>query len=109
MAITRQDYQYIRNTLPNGTSKNSDGTLTIGETVTNLVPELSEKNLYNPNYTDYYGTDKEDKLTKVWCCPLEGEKYNTLTFTPDPMDLTKTEITETHSTLVKGTTGRIAQ
>lgn len=70
MAINRQDYQYIRNTTPNSyQSKSSDGTLEVGVSVNNLVPELNDKNVYNPNYTEFYGSKDP---SKVWSCPLNG-------------------------------------
>lgn len=70
MAITRQDYQYIRNTTPNSyQSKSSDGTLEVGVSVNNLAPELNDKNVHNPNYVEFYGSKDP---SKVWSCPLNG-------------------------------------
>lgn len=70
MAITRQDYQYIRNTTPNSyQSKSSDGSLEVGISVNNLAPELNDKNVHNPNYVEFYGSKDP---SKVWSCPLNG-------------------------------------
>lgn len=70
MAITRQDYQYIRNTTPNSyQSKSSDGSLEVGVSVNNLAPELNDKNVHNPNYVEFYGSKDP---SKVWSCPLNG-------------------------------------
>lgn len=66
MAINRQDYQYIRNTIPGQQNKISDGSLGIGSKVTNLLLEINENNVYNPDYADYYGELSENNNSKKW-------------------------------------------
>ena len=61
MAITRQDYKYVHNTLDRRENKQSDGSLGVGSVVKNLLPELRQENIYNPNYTEYYGNDLNNK------------------------------------------------
>ena len=58
MAINRQDYQYIRNTLPTNKNKMSDGSLGIGVQVQNLIVELNQDNVFNQYYPEFYGTKK---------------------------------------------------
>lgn len=55
MAINRQDYQYIRNTLPEKENIIGDDSLTIGSKVNNLVVDLNKNTISNPYYIDYYG------------------------------------------------------
>ena len=55
MAITRQDYKTIKNTLVGLGTKQDDGALKEGSSVLNLLPDLDESSIYNPSYSDYYG------------------------------------------------------
>jgi hypothetical protein len=64
MAINRQDYQYIRNTIPGQQNQISDGSLGVGSKVTNLLLELKEENIFNPNYAEYYGSIDENNNSK---------------------------------------------
>lgn len=64
MAINRQDYQYIRNTLPTNKNKMSDGSLGIGVQVQNLIVELNQDNVFNQYYPEFYGTKKT--LSNSW-------------------------------------------
>ena len=63
MELNNQYYKYIYNTLPKNKQQQGDSDLKIGSVVKNLVPDLIEENLHNPNYTEFYGniTDYEDK------------------------------------------------
>lgn len=70
MAITRQDYKYVHNTLDRRVNKQSDGSLSVGSVVKNLLPELRQENIYNPNYTEYYGDD----LSSKWLIPVTDLK-----------------------------------
>lgn len=85
MAINRQDYQYIRNTIPGQQNKISNGVLAVGEKVTNLLPELKETNIYNPNYTEYYGSLESN--TGKWAASSDTTKTgllsNTVTLEPN--------------------------
>lgn len=83
MAITRQDYKYVHNTLDIRSNKQSDGSLGVGSIVKNLLPELCQENIYNPNYTEYYGSDTKNK----WLIPSvqteiikENRYFNTQDF-----------------------------
>ena len=63
MELNNQYYKYIYNTLPKNKQQQGDSDLKIGSVVKNLVPDLIEENLHNPNYTEFYGdiTDYKDK------------------------------------------------
>lgn len=104
MAINRQDYQYIRNTIPGQQNKISDGTLEVGVTVKNLVPELSDKNVFNPNYPEFYGTKDP---TKVWSCPLNGATGQMYEYRASDC-VEKTETRQSQLT-IRGKTGTIAE
>lgn len=67
MAMTREDYKYVHNTLGGITNKIDDGTLKIGSKVNNLLLELSDENIYNANYPEYYG----EKKSGQWECETE--------------------------------------
>ena len=54
MELNNQYYKYIYNTLPKN-KQQGDSDLKIGAVIKNLVPDLIEENLYNPNYTEFYG------------------------------------------------------
>ena len=58
MAITRQDYQYIHNTLEKSSNINSNSRLKIGSQIENLLPEVKEENIWNSDFQDYYGSEK---------------------------------------------------
>jgi hypothetical protein len=49
MAINRQDYQYVKNTLPTSISKVSDGSLQVGDVVVNLIPPLKDYQILSRN------------------------------------------------------------
>lgn len=49
MAINRQDYQYVKNTLPTAISKVSDGSLQVGDVVVNLIPPLKDYQILSRN------------------------------------------------------------
>lgn len=55
MAINRQDYQYIKSTIPNTITTPSNNSLQIGSKITNLVTELNSNNVFNVYYPTYYG------------------------------------------------------
>ena len=55
MELNNQYYKYIYNTLPKN-KQQGDSDLKIGAVIKNLVPDLIEENLYNPNYTKFYGS-----------------------------------------------------
>ena len=55
MAITRQDYKYIHNTFGVGSDQQKTNKMQVGYCVTNLLAELSESNIYNPLFPEYYG------------------------------------------------------
>ena len=57
MAINRQDYQYVYNTLPSEKIPQDDGTLKVGAVVENLLPRLSDDTVYNPELDYYAGRD----------------------------------------------------
>ena len=57
MAINRQDYKCIYNSFSKTQNKETTNELGIGSVVKNLVVDLNEENIYNPNFPDYYGTD----------------------------------------------------
>ena len=94
MAINRQDYQYIRNTIPGQQNQISDGSLGIGSKVTNLLLELKEENIFNPNYTLYYGTLEENNNDKKWTT------HSTTSETIQKGFLSKTVTLEADSTYV---------
>lgn len=56
MAIDRKDYQYIHNTLEKKSIASNDNTLKVGSKVKNLLLELSEENIWNGDFQDYYGS-----------------------------------------------------
>ena len=60
MAITRQDYQYVHNTLNKTNNIQSDGVIGIGSYVNNLVPDLSENNIYSPYLSDNPGSKEHN-------------------------------------------------
>lgn len=93
MAITRQDYKYVHNTLDMRSNKQSDGSLGVGSIVKNLLPELCQENIYNPNYTEYYGSDTKNK----WLIPsvqTEIIKENRYFNTQDSYFIETTESTD---------------
>lgn len=69
MAINRQDYKCIYNSFSKTQNKEVTNELGIGSVVKNLVVDLNEENIYNPNFPDYYGTD--GSLQNKWCCATE--------------------------------------
>lgn len=69
MAINRQDYKCIYNSFSKTQNKETTNELGIGSVVKNLVVDLNEENIYNPNFPDYYGTD--GNLQNKWCCATE--------------------------------------
>lgn len=73
MAINRQDYQYIRNTIPGQQNPLSSNKLGIGVTVRNLVAEMTQSSIYNPNYVDYYG--RQSMRNKWSCAPSDGMEF----------------------------------
>jgi hypothetical protein len=57
MAITRNDYKYIHNTLgKKQTSIADDGKLKLGAGIKNLLTPLDSDHLYNPVFGDFYPT-----------------------------------------------------
>ena len=54
MAINRQDYQYIKSTIPTNSYESDDGSLKVGSKITNLAVDLSPKNVFNVFYPTYY-------------------------------------------------------
>ena len=79
MAMDNQSYKYIYNSFSKTQNKQGTNTLSVGSTIQNLLVDLNENNIYNPNFTDYYGTD--GKLSTKWCCATEGEVKKTKTVT----------------------------
>lgn len=71
MELNNQYYKYIYNTLPKNKQQQGDSDLKIGSVVKNLVPDLIEENLYNPNYKKFYG-DIADYADKKWY-PAENQ------------------------------------
>lgn len=69
MAINRQDYKCIYNSFSKTQNKETTNELGIGSVVRNMVVDLNEENIYNPNFPDYYGTD--GSLENKWCCATE--------------------------------------
>ena len=69
MAINRQDYKCIYNSFSKTQNKETTNELGIGSVVRNMVVDLNEENIYNPNFPDYYGTD--GSLQNKWCCATE--------------------------------------
>ena len=63
MAINRQDYQYVYNTLPSEKILQDDGTLKVGAVVENLLPRLGDDTAYVP-YMEYYANKDPNKS---WC------------------------------------------
>jgi hypothetical protein len=55
MAINRQDYQYVKNTLPTSISKVSDGSLQVGDVVVNLIPPLKDYQILSKNQESLRG------------------------------------------------------
>lgn len=73
MAINRQDYQYIRNTIPGQQNKKSDSSLGIGEKISNIVVDLNQTNVHNSFYEEYYSEKLENE---VWdCIYTTGTQY----------------------------------
>lgn len=62
MAINRQDYQYIRNTIPGQQNKKSDSSLGIGEKISNIVVDLNQTNVHNSFYEEYYSEKLENEV-----------------------------------------------
>ena len=60
MAIDRKDYQYIHNTLEKKSIASNDNTLKVGSKVKNLLLELSEENIWNGDFRDYYGSQPSE-------------------------------------------------
>ena len=79
MAMDNQSYKYIYNSFSKTQNKQGTNTLSVGSTIQNLLVDLNENNIYNPNFTDYYGTD--GKLSTKWCCATEGDVKKTKTVT----------------------------
>lgn len=73
MAITRQDYKFIHNTLEKGSGKQDDGELKLGAVVKNLITDLSLENIINMECPEYYSVNKS--LTTVWYPPYKVEGY----------------------------------
>ena len=65
MAMNRQDYNYIHNSLGKTQLQQDNGELKIGSVVKNLVVDINNKTLYNPAYTEYYGVDT---IQNRWYC-----------------------------------------
>lgn len=63
MELNNQYYKYIYNTLPKS-KQQGDSDLKIGAVIKNLVPDLIEENLYNPNYKKFYGDITDYAYTK---------------------------------------------
>jgi hypothetical protein len=53
----------------------SDGSLGLGVRVNNLVLELKEKNIYNPDYTDYYQIPSD---RSVWLTSTSADGKRTV-------------------------------
>lgn len=66
MAITRNDYKYIHNTLgKKQTSIADDGKLKLGAGVKNLLTPLDSNHLYNPVFSEFYPTIENFQF-KTW-------------------------------------------
>ena len=75
MAIDRKDYQYIHNTLDKKSIASNDNTLKVGSKVKNLLLELSEENIWNGDFQDYYGS----RPSQCWePYSLKGETIETV-------------------------------
>ena len=75
MAIDRKDYQYIHNTLEKKSIASNDNTLKVGSQVKNLLLELSEENIWNGDFQDYYGS----RPSQCWePYSLKGETIETV-------------------------------
>lgn len=55
MAITKQDYRYVHNTLNKTQNYQGDNELKIGVKVSNLLPSMTDENIFNRSYSNYYG------------------------------------------------------
>ena len=75
MAINRQDYQYVYNTLPSEKIPQDDGTLKVGAVVENLLPLLGDDTVYNPEL-DYYA-DRDS--SRCWNIILSTSGYTQVT------------------------------
>lgn len=76
MAINRQDYQYVKNTLPTTISKVSDGSLQVGDVVVNLIPPLKDYQILNENKESLRGWqyDSHTVTTGRLYIPFEVKK-----------------------------------
>lgn len=71
MAMNKQDYQYVRNTLPSADSSILDNSLRVGSAITNLLPELKDNQvigMWNDNSIKY----------NQWCYVDGGETVSTV-------------------------------
>ena len=99
MAENKQlEYNYIRNTLNRTTTKQYDGSLGVGVSVTNLTVPLDDNYIINPNYLELY----EDKsLSESW---KVGQELQTITISQDHVATDSEEKYITGGQIVRGTT-----
>ena len=79
MAIDRKDYQYIHNTLEKKSIASNDNTLKVGSKVKNLLLELSEENIWNGDFQDYYGS----RPTQCWEPYYKERTAKSISFTSE--------------------------
>ena len=60
MAIDREDYQYIHNSLSKNSIASNDNSLKVGSKVKNLLVELKDENIWNRDFQDYYGSQPSE-------------------------------------------------
>lgn len=75
MAMDNQSYKYVYNSFSKTQNKQGTNILSVGSTIQNLLVDLNENNIYNPNFPDYYGTN--GTLLTKWCCATEGDVKKT--------------------------------
>lgn len=71
MAITRNDYKYIHNTLPKREVERDDGTLKVGAAVKNLITPLNDATVYNPSFPEFYPEVEKDFEFEKWYPPCD--------------------------------------
>lgn len=74
------NYNLIKNTIPGAKNQISDGALTIGSTVKNLVVELNQDSVFNQYYPEYYGTKT---TSSGWGCTGGSESEGEQTITKE--------------------------